>query len=257
MAVVDYEVRDDGVALVTLNRPERLNALNDEVSGLLRAIAKDADRDPNVRAIVITGSGERAFSSGFDLKGDRSEPQGPELIGEGEEYAPWSILKIRKPVIAAIRGYALAGGLDIALACDVRIASETASLGFPEVHWNLPDGFAVALLTRVIPVGHAMDLILRAQRVDAANALRIGLVNEVVPNDGLMNRVDELARQMAAQAPLAIRAMKEMAYESLYAELDKIMASQGKFMRLLGLTEDGTEGRRAFPERREPEYRGR
>ncbi len=256
MAVVEYEVQD-GIARIVLNRPERLNALNEEVSERLRTAARDADRDPAVRAVVITGAGERAFSSGFDLRGDRVAPGGPELIGEGEEYAPWSILKIRKPVIAAIRGYALAGGLDIALACDIRIAADNASLGFPEVHWNLPDGFAVALLTRAVPLGHAMDLILRAQRIDAEHAHRIGLVNEVVPSDQLMTRVDELARQMAAQAPLAIRAMKEMAYESLHADLDKIMASQGKFMRLLGLTEDAIEGRQAFPERREPEYHGR
>jgi E-phenylitaconyl-CoA hydratase len=257
MSVVEYRV-EDGIATVTLNRPERLNAMNDEMSGLLRARFREADKDPRVRVLIVAGAGERAFSSGMDLRGERGDPAGPQLLGEDEEeYAPWTLLKVRKPTIAAIHGYALAGGLDLALGCDLRIASDDARLGFPEVHWNLPDGFATYMLTRAVPLAHAMDLLLRAQRIDAQHALRIGLVNEVVPRERLLPRCQELAQELEAQGPLAIRAMKEMVYRGLFEGLEAVMAAQGKYMRLLRMTEDGEEGRRAFPERREPRYQGR
>ena len=257
MALIDYEF-NAGVATVTLNRPERLNAMDNALSGELRERLRTIDRDPDVRAIIVTGAGDRAFSSGMDLRSDRVAPAGGILLGEeDEEYVPLTLLKVRKPTIAAIKGYALAGGLDLALACDLRIMSRTAQAGFPEVHWNFSDGFAAALITRMVPMAHAMDMLLRAHRVDADYALRIGLVNEVVEPDAVLSRAGELASELAAQAPLAIRAMKEMVYQTRYADLAQIMSSQGKYMRLLGLTEDGAEGRVSFPERRAPIYKGR
>ncbi|MBI4236548.1 MAG: enoyl-CoA hydratase/isomerase family protein [Chloroflexi bacterium] len=255
MAVVEYQARE-GIAWITLNRPERLNAVNRETRRRLCEICKEVDGDADVRVAVLTGAGDRAFSSGFDLRDEQAAPSGRALLGEGEESAQLALLRVGKPTIAAIHGFCLGGSLDLALACDLRIAAENAALGFPEVHWNLPDGFAVALLMRAVPLAHAMDILLRAHRLDAVQALRIGLVNEVVPRERLLARCGDLAREIAAQAPLAMRAMKALAYESLHANLAEVMASQGQLMRLLGATEDAGEGRRAFAERRDPQYKG-
>lgn len=256
MAVVDYQIQD-GIARITLNRPEVLNAMNEEMSEGMREVFRRIDRDPTVRVAILTGAGDRAFSSGMDLRSERSTPDGRALIGETEEYAPWTLLRVHVPVIAAIHGYCLAGGLDLALAADLRIAADNARFGFPEVRWNFPDSFAVHLLTRAVPLAHAMDLLLRAHRIDAREAHRIGLVNEVVSQDRLLPRCEELAKEIAVNAPLALRVMKQLAYQSLHGHLDELMAAMGMQMRLLGMTQDAEEGRRAFPERRAPRYQAR
>ncbi|MBI2857128.1 MAG: enoyl-CoA hydratase/isomerase family protein [Chloroflexi bacterium] len=258
MSFVLYEVKD-GIAWVTLNRPERLNAVDAEMRRRLRDIFLEIDDDDDVRVGVLTGAGERAFSSGFDLKEGPIPTAGQRgATGQDGRASPVAaILNLRKPTIAAIHGYCLAGSLDLALACDIRVAADDAVIGAPEMHWNLVDGYAAALLTRVVPLGHAMDLILRAQNVDATHALRIGLVNEVVPRNNLVPRCEEIAQQIAAQAPLAIRAMKELVYHSIHSNLEQVLAMERKQARLLGMTEDAKESRRAFLEKRPPTYHGR
>lgn len=259
MTFVLYEVKD-GIGWVTLNRPERLNAVDSEMRRRLREIFFEIDGDDDVRVAILHGAGDRAFSSGFDLKEGPSPAPGQRgAVGQDrmDSASPVAaILRLRKPTIVAIHGYCLAGSLDLALACDIRIAASDALIGAPEVHWNLTDGYAAALLTRVVPLGHAMDLLLSGQNIDAEHALRIGLVNEVVPRERLLARAEEKARQIAAQAPLAIRATKELVYHSLYGDLDQVLALERKLARLLITSADAQESRRSFLERREPDYEG-
>jgi E-phenylitaconyl-CoA hydratase len=254
-----YEVRDR-IAYITLNRPEAMNALNTAVRQGLNEAWRRVREDPNVWVAIVTGAGDRAFSAGADLKemsatreaeaaGAQSMAQIP--AGPGGEMVTW------KPIIAAINGYCLAGGLELALRCDIRIAAEHARFGLTEVTRGIiPGGGGTQRLPRAMPVALAMELIFTGKHITADEAFRYGLVNRVVPADQVMPQAEELARQINANAPLAVRATKEAIMRGLDMSLDDGLRLEGLISRTVRLTEDSREGPKAFAEKRPANFRG-
>ena len=248
MDEVTYEI-SERVATIGLNRPEKLNAMTDAMYAAIGAAVREAEGDPEVRCIVISGSG-RAFTSGHDLGefAGRSEwrPWRPERFDNGLECA--------KPVIAAVQGYCLAGGLELALFCDIRIADETAQFGCPEVRWGILHGYGALRLPGLIGGSDAMRLLLTGEFIDAAEALRIGLVSEVVAPERLASRARELAAAIAANGPAAIRMTKELAQRGRDASLADGLRIYQEYSRIAFGSEDAREGLTAFAERRDPQY---
>jgi crotonobetainyl-CoA hydratase len=251
-----------GAALVlTINRPEVRNAIDQDVSRRIAAALAAADRDEDVRAVVLTGAGDRAFSAGADLKAlARGEPaRPPELEHLG--FAGLVHTTLAKPLIAAVNGAALGGGLEVVLACDLAVAARTATFGLPEVARGLAAGGGGAVrLPAQIPQKVALRMLLTGEPVPAAEALRWGLVNEVVEPPQLMPAALELADRIAAQAPLAVAASKRIAYRSLAG----VREGEAFAWRLnaietatLAGTDDAREGARAFVEKRPPRWSGR
>lgn len=254
-----YEVRDR-IAYVTLNRPEAMNALNGPVrQGLSEAWRRFRD-DPDAWVAIVTGAGERAFSAGADLKdmsagleaeaaGTQSRAQIP--AGPGGEMVTW------KPIIAAINGYCLAGGLELALRCDLRIAAEHARFGLTEVTRGIiPGGGGTQRLPRAIPVAWAMELIFTGKHITADEAFRMGIVNRVLPAGEVMPAAEELARQINANGPLAVRATKEAMLRGLDMSLEDGLRLEGLIARTVRLSEDAREGPKAFSEKRPAQFRG-
>ncbi len=256
----------DGVATITLNRPEAMNAITLAMaSDLVEAMRRVRD-DEAIRVGVFTGNG-RVFTAGFDLKerAARSEGGGtmPGGSSAGEFFSAAPVetfmnFDTGKPLIAAINGYCLAGGLELALACDLRIAAEGATFGVPEiVRGFFPGGGAPQRLMRAIPQAAAMELLLLGGTIDAQQALAWGLVSRVVPSEELMPTAQELASRIAAHAPLAVRAVRELAYASQDMDLPRALRFGGSLRWIIGQTEDALEGPRAFAEKRDPEFKGR
>jgi enoyl-CoA hydratase len=249
----------DGLSRLTINRPDKLNALNRETVREIDAALDAFDKDAGARALILTGSGEKAFVAGADI-GELAEqtPQG------GKAYALYgqSVLShlesSGKPTIAAINGFALGGGLEIALACHLRIASETASLGLPEVTLGIIPGFGgTQRLARLVGKGAALEMILTGNRIDAREAHRIGLVNRVVPSADLIAESEKLAGTILSRGPVAVR----FAIESVNRGLE-MPSAEGQFLEatlfgLLTTSEDMKEGTRAFLEKRKPAFSGR
>ena len=215
-------------------------------------------RDDNEAWVaIITGAGDKAFSAGFDLKelipGEDKLPSpggGPPLIQRG--------LYIWKPFIAAINGVAMGGGLELALACDLRIAAETATLSVPEVKWNLIPGWGgTQRLPRMIPMAKAAEMLLTGDRIDANEAYRLGIVNKVVPAVELMDAAEAMANKIAKNGPLAVRAAKEAMIRGTSMTLDEGMQLELDLVESLLDTEDAKEGPKAFAEKRKPEFKGR
>ncbi len=253
-----YEKRN-GIGYVTVNRPEKLNALNrqvmDELDGCFRAIQTDDE----VRVVILTGAGEKAFVAGADIGGIAAQTplEGKEMAQHGQEILD-RIENLGKPVIAAVNGYALGGGCELALACTLRLAAENARFGQPEVKLGIIPGYAgTQRLARLVGRGRALELILSGEAVTAQEAYRIGLVNQVVPAADLMAAAETLARKIMANAPLAIR----FALEAVNHGLEMTQA-QGQLLEatLFGLcctTADMKEGTRAFLEKRPPKFTGK
>lgn len=250
--------QENMVAVVTVDRPERLNALNTQsLQELLESFERLA-RDSSVRAIIVTGAGDRAFIAGADIA--EMKDKGPsealafarlgQVVCSAIEAAP-------QPVIAAINGYALGGGCEIALACDIRLASETAVLGQPEVTLGVPPGWGgTQRLPRVIGPGLARELIYTGRRVGAQEALRIGLVNAVYPPGELLERARALAADIVRNAPVAVRLSKEAIRRGLDVDLETGLALEAQAFALAFSTADQREGMSAFLEKRSPEFRG-
>lgn len=263
MPDVLYE-RRRRLAIITLNRPEALNALNMSLrKELLDAFITFRD-DPDAWVAIVTGSGDRAFSAGADLKemsaGRQAEVRGEAVdpFWEPERVALNRGLTLWKPVIAAINGYCLAGGLELALACDMRIAVEHARFGLTEVlRGILPGGGGTQRLPRIVPFGIAMQMMLTGEHIDAAEAYRIGLVNKVVPAAKLLEEAEALAERICANAPLSTRAIKESAYRGSEAPLEEGLRIEALLSRILRTTEDSREGPKAFAEKRPAEFKGR
>jgi len=247
---------EKNIAVITLNRPEVLNALNMEILKELDSVLEEIRKDDKIRAVVIMGAG-RAFSSGADLAG----PTGAEEIRERLIFGQKVYDKIEefdKPVVAAIHGYCLAGGLELAIACDIRIASEDARFGLVETNVGLlPSWGGVMRLPRVVGKTYAYEIVLTAQRIDAKEAYRIGLVNKMVPPDELKSTAMSMAGTLATKAPIPVREAKKImakAFEISMEEGNKLMTDAGV---KCATSEDIIEGVSAMFEKRTPKFKGK
>ncbi len=251
--------RDEAVATLTVNRPEAMNALNSETLGALMARLNELAHDPEVRAVVLTGAGDRAFIAGADIK-----EMSQKSVLEAQEYALLGgsaaalLEEMRPATIAAINGFALGGGCELALGCDIRFASSQAKLGQPEINLGLIPGWGgTQRLARVAGAGFAKELILTGRMVDAEEALRHGLVNAVYEPEVLMERTMETARLIASKGPVAVAHAKEACNRALQGDHRGNLLYEASLFSLLFGTEDATEGMAAFAEKREPRFAGR
>ena len=248
----------DGVLTLTLNRPDALNSFTIEMKEALAAALKDAARDRDVRALILTGAG-RAFSAGQDLK-ERPGGDVPDLGTElRARYNPivLAMRRLEKPIIGAVNGVAAGAGCSIALACDIRLASATAS--FIEVFGRVglvPDTGSSWLLPRLVGYARAAEMIFTTDPIDAETAERIGLVNRVVSADRLMDEATELARRLAGSAPLALGLAKRALTRSLDASLEEALEYEAQLQSIAGRSADHAEGVAAFVEKREAKWRG-
>lgn len=251
----------DGIATVTIDRPQTMNAVTPEMRAELQATWEHIRIDPQIRVVIVTGAGDQAFCTGGDLKSPLS-PNGTfaeQVFGEtGAREMHAGIERCDAPVIAAINGYAIAGGLQLALACDIRICSEKARFSFSEVRiGTLPGSGGTQRLPRLVGQSNAMLMLLTGDRIDAQEALRMGLVSRVVPHESLMDDARTIARRIAGNAPLAVRAIKRLVNRSADVPLSAGLEAERYAFGLLNATEDRAEGRRAFVEKRKPHFKGK
>jgi enoyl-CoA hydratase len=252
------EVRD-GVTVITLNRPTVLNALNRALFAELESAVDGVAVDSAVRVVILTGAGEKAFAAGADIQelAQVSGVDGQHLALRGQRLFS-KIGTLRVPVIAAINGFALGGGCELALACTIRIASETAKLGQPEVKLGLIPGYGGSQrLPRLVGKGAGLKLMLTGEMIGAAEALRIGLVEEVVAADQLLPRAEQIAKTIAAQAPLAVEKCLEAVHTGYDLPLGEALAHEAALFGLCCGTADKAEGTSAFLEKRVPVWQGR
>jgi enoyl-CoA hydratase len=253
-----YE-KTEGIATITINRPDVRNALNQETVAELHARLDDAEKDEAVKVIIITGAGDRAFCSGLDLNivKDVTPMEGAELSRIGQVLCN-RVESLGKPVIAAINGYAFGGGTELALASDIRIASETASVGLTELNVGLIPGWGgTQRLPRYVGKGKAKEMIFASRRVDAKTAEQLGLVNMVVPTDQLMAKTREFALEVAGKSPIALRLSKMLINNSTETHPEIGFQQEAEAFGLVASTEDFKEGVTAFLEKRKPVYKGR
>jgi enoyl-CoA hydratase/carnithine racemase len=255
---IRYE-QTDGVATVTLSRPEVHNAMNQAMRRELLEVFTHLRTDDGVRAVVVQGAGEKAFSAGADIR-EFLEPPVVTQFREARRRVDFRREMERCPqaIIAAIRGYAFGGGLELALACDIRVAADDAQLGLTEVNLAIiPGGGGTQRLPRLVGRGKALEMILTGMRIPAAEALRIGLVERVVPVAELPSAAQALARTIADKAPVAMRYAKEAVVGGLGLPLDDGIRLENDLATLLRTTEDRVEGAKAFVEKRKPRWTGR
>lgn len=249
----------DGVAHLTVNRPDKLNALNATVISELGQAAEHLAGDPAVRGVILTGAGPKAFVAGADI-GELSS-QGP-LEGKARARVGQAVFRrfeeMNKPVVAAVNGFALGGGCELAMACHIRIASETAKFGQPEVKLGLLPGYGGTVrLPRLVGKGRALELLLSGAIIDAAEALRIGLVNRVVPAERLLEEAGTLVRAILDQGPLAVRAVLEAVDAGYEMSQSDALLLEANLFGLLSSSADMREGTQAFLEKRKPAFEGR
>ncbi len=246
------------VATLTINRPEKRNALDAPTRRAIIAALDELERDPAVRAVIVTGAGDKAFIAGADI----AEFEGRAPVEQWRVMSEWSVYqaadRFPKPIIAAINGYCLGGGCELAMACDIRIAADTAKLGQPEINLGIiPGGGGTQRLPRLVGLGNAFKLLYTGDLIEAAEALRIGLVDEVVPQAELMSRARELAEKIAAKSPVALSLMKEAVRASVRTSLDDGCRQEITLFGLAFSSEDKREGVAAFLEKRPPQFTGR
>ena len=249
----------DALAIVTVNRPDKLNALNSTVIAELDKAFTELSQTEKVRAIILTGAG-RAFVAGADIAEvaeGADSPAGLEALSQAGTRVFSKIERLNKPVIAAINGFALGGGLELALACHVRIASEGAKFGLPEAKLGLIPGYGgTQRLPRLIGTGRAMQMILTAGMIDANTALSYGLVNGVHPSDQLLTVARSLAKEMSANGPLALAHAIQVMAQGSGMPLEQALALESKHFGELGRSADMREGSKAFLEKRAPSFKG-
>lgn len=256
---IQYEKRGH-IAWVTINRPDAMNALDPRTYGELGDAWEDFAADDELRVAVITGAGTRAFSAGGDLKGYAAasyeeywnafwSPRGPRDLKHRHDM--W------KPIVAAINGYCLAGGLEMALACDIRIGVPHAIFGATEVVRGLLHSTGTILMPRAIGLGNALRFLLTGEHFDAQEALRVGLISEIVSPEELLPRAEQIAQRIADNAPLAVRLTKEMAHRCFGMPLEQAIRLREMSHLIIRASEDSREGPRAFAEKRTPAYTSR
>ena len=250
--------REEGIVVVTVNRPAALNALNRETVREIHAVAEELDADPQTRVVIFTGAGEKSFVAGADIKDvkDLSPVGGLDLVTGGHR-ALERLTRMTKPVIAAVNGFAFGGGCELALACDFIIASDKASFGVPEAKIGAFAGWGgVQRLTRRVGTAWAIQMNMTGDPIDAQTALRINLANLVVSADQLMAATKKIAKRIMANAPVAIRLIKALAYEGEGMPVANALAMDAKAAGLIFSTQDQKEGMNAFVEKRKPNFRG-
>jgi len=253
-----FEIRD-AIAFITINRPDKLNALNDQVMAELGQAADRITAEDAIRGVILTGAGPKAFVAGADIA-DLAK-QGP-FDGKARALRGQAVLRrletCGKPVVAAVNGFALGGGCELALACHIRIASDNAKFGQPEVKLGIAPGYGgTQRLPRLVGKGRALQLILTGEMIDAAEAYRIGLVNKVVPAAELAVESEKLVRGILAMGPLAVRLALEAVERGLDMSLDEGLLLEANHFGLLAATADMKEGLTAFLEKRAPKFAGR
>ncbi|HEX7078174.1 MAG TPA: enoyl-CoA hydratase-related protein [Candidatus Eisenbacteria bacterium] len=248
----------DRVARVTLNRPKVLNALNEKTIREIHAVFASLRDDPSVGVAILTGAGEKAFVAGADINELAvMSPLGGEASSRLGQAALTEIESLGKPVIAAINGFALGGGLELALACHMRFASENAKVGLPEVGLGIIPGYGgTQRLPRLIGLGRALELIVTGRIIDAAEAFRLGLVNAVVPQADLLPHCEKVAGEILAKGSIAVRCAMDAAIRGLETDLEHGLAQESTYFGLLSATGDMREGLKAFLEKRKPNFTG-
>src|SRR3989442_1023432 len=251
--------REGAVAIVTINRPKVLNALNARTLDELRRVVLDLEHDDGFRVVIVTGAGEKSFVAGADINelAVQTPTGGRELALTGQHVLD-TIESMGKPVIAAINGYALGGGCELAMACTLRLAADTAKIGLPEVTLGILPGYAgTQRLARLVGKGKAMELVLTGAPIGADEAARIGLVNRVVPAAELMKEARALARQLADRAPIAVQYIISAINKGLEMPFEEACVFEATLFGLTASTSDMREGTRAFLEKRKPAFTGR
>ena len=252
------EVEENGTAVLTLNRP-KANALSTEMLGEVKTVFEEIGKDPSVKGVILTAPGEKFFVAGADINGFL------ELDGMGGREASrfaqscfQAIEDLEKPVIAAVNGYALGGGNEIAMACDIRIASAKAKFGQPEVGLGITPGFSgTQRLPRIVGLGIAKELIYTADIIDAAEAYRIGLANKVVEPEALMEEAMKMANKIASKAPIAVRYSKEAINTGIQTDIDSAIAIEANLFGLCFASEDQKEGMAAFLKKEAPQFKNK
>ena len=256
---IDLNISDDGIALITINRPERLNAMDAEhYQALSKAWATVRD-DPAIRVAIVTGAGERSFTTGADIKSFVTAPSGlsemwltqrDQLLNRG--------LEVWKPVVAAVNGYCLGGGMTLMMATDIRIAATHATFSLAEVKRGvIPGNGGTQRVLDQLPYAVGMEMLLTGDGIDAVVAERWGLINKIVPKEELLTTAYDYARRIAVNAPLAVQAAKELAVRSRDMDLTSGLRMELVINRMLQFTEDAKEGPEAFSARRKPNFKGK
>jgi enoyl-CoA hydratase len=250
--------RDGACAVITINRPKVLNALSSHTLDELRRAILELKQDAGVRSVVLTGAGEKSFVAGADINELAVQrPDGAREHAIRGQHVCDLIEHLGKPVIAAINGYALGGGCELAMACTVRIAADTATLGQPEINLGLIPGYAgTQRLSRIVGRGRALELLLTGDHISAQEAYRLGLVNRVVPAAQLMAEAKALAATLAAKAPIAIRYILEAVHRGLEMPFPQAQIFEATLFGLVASTDDMREGTNAFLEKRKPAFKG-
>jgi len=251
--------RDGPVATLTFNRPKVRNALNAEMLAALKQTMLDLKDDERVRVVMLTGAGEKAFVAGADINELAVQtPTSARAFALAGQHVFDVIEQLGKPVIAAINGYALGGGCELAMACTIRLAADTAFIGQPEVHLGIIPGYAGSQrLARLVGKGKAMEMLLTGAPISADEAQRIGLVNRVVGASALMNEARTLADQLAGHAPIAMRYILDAVHRGLEMPFAEAAEYEATLFGLVAATDDMREGTRAFLDKRKPDFKGR
>ncbi len=256
--------KKDGVARITFNRPEVLNAFNPKMSEELKKAVKDIGGDKSVRVVVMTGAGDRAFMSGADI--DKTILAWVEMTKKGGSvlddhkvfFSPSSLEQLPQPVIAAVNGFAMGMGCEIALGCDIRIAADTAQFGQPEIRLGIMCGGGGSVrLTRLVGQGRALQMCLTGDPIGAEEAYRIGLVNQVVPAAELENAVAVMVKKLMSKGAVAVASTKKSIYATMEMPMEEAIENEGKLFSDIFKTEDAEEGAKAFLEKRKPAFKGK
>lgn len=244
------------IALIELNRPKELNALNLQLMGELRDSLKELDQIDEVRVIIITGN-ERAFAAGADIK--QMAGKGTIDMWKTDQFSTWDqINKTRKPIIAAVSGFALGGGCELAMTCDMIVASETAQFGQPEIKIGvMPGAGGTQRLTKALGKAKAMELVLTGKFIDAEEALKYGLINKIVPVELYLQEATKLAAEIATMSPIAVQMAKESVNRSFETNLEEGLHFERKNFYMLFASEDQKEGMNAFVEKRKADFKGK